>query len=198
MAKLRLPVRVEGEEPVPGKGDPGARLGPVPVPHQSDRFVHHRHARLQFETVRRGRGRTQRHGRARALLPAKGRQPPRPVHRTRLRSVPSSSSFVFLQSTLSPAVRSFLFDDLRSSICAGTYKIDVLYDGKPLRGSPFTCQSFDVDKVVVDTLRSTGVSTVHQPINFQSRFRFSLSTLRRVSHDRCCYPPLPCWRIQRC
>ena len=51
---------------------------------------------------------------------------------------------------------------------AGTYKIDVLYDGKPLRGSPFTCQSFDVNKVTIDNVRSASVS-VHESITFQSK-----------------------------
>ena len=50
---------------------------------------------------------------------------------------------------------------------SGGYRIDVLYDGKPLRGSPFTAQAFDAQKVTVDNVRSASVS-VHEPISFQS------------------------------
>lgn len=51
---------------------------------------------------------------------------------------------------------------------SGAYRIDVLYDGKPLRGSPFTAQAFDAQKVTVDNVRSANVS-VHEPISFQSK-----------------------------
>ncbi len=51
---------------------------------------------------------------------------------------------------------------------SGGYRIDVLYDGKPLRGSPFTAQAYDAQKVTVDNVRSANVS-VHEPISFQSK-----------------------------
>ncbi|XP_046654649.1 filamin-C-like isoform X2 [Daphnia pulicaria] len=53
---------------------------------------------------------------------------------------------------------------------SGGYRIDVLYDGKPLRGSPFTAQAYDAQKVTVDNVRSANVS-VHEPISFQIRKR---------------------------
>ncbi|XP_059352458.1 filamin-B-like isoform X4 [Daphnia carinata] len=53
---------------------------------------------------------------------------------------------------------------------SGGYRIDVLYDGKPLRGSPFTAQAYDAQKVTVDNVRSANVS-VHDPISFQIRKR---------------------------
>jgi len=51
---------------------------------------------------------------------------------------------------------------------SGAYKIDVLYDGKPLRGSPFNAQSYDASRVSVDNVKSTNVS-VHESISFQIR-----------------------------
>lgn len=51
---------------------------------------------------------------------------------------------------------------------SGGYRIDVLYDGKPLRGSPFTTQAYDAQKVTVDNVRSANVS-IHEPISFQSK-----------------------------
>jgi filamin len=50
----------------------------------------------------------------------------------------------------------------------GGYRIDVLYDGKPLRGSPFTCQAYDPSKVSIGNVRNTNVS-VHETISFQSK-----------------------------
>ena len=55
----------------------------------------------------------------------------------------------------------------------GAYKIDVLYDGKPLRGSPFTAQSYDASRVSVDNVKSTNVS-VHESISFQSNLYWSI------------------------
>ena len=50
----------------------------------------------------------------------------------------------------------------------GGYRIDVLYDGKPLRGSPFISQAYDASKVTVENLQNTNIS-VHETISFQSK-----------------------------
>lgn len=51
---------------------------------------------------------------------------------------------------------------------SGAYRVDVLYDGKPLRGSPFTAQAYDAQKVTIDYVRSASVA-IYEPISFQSR-----------------------------
>ena len=52
----------------------------------------------------------------------------------------------------------------------GAYRVDVLNDGKSLRGSPFSCQAYDPTKVEIDNVKSTNV-TVHESITFQSNLR---------------------------
>lgn len=50
----------------------------------------------------------------------------------------------------------------------GTYKIDVLQGAKPVLGSPFYCQAFDVNKIKLQELGSTTVS-VHDRIAFKCK-----------------------------
>lgn len=52
---------------------------------------------------------------------------------------------------------------------SGGYRIEVLYDGKPLRGSPFVAQAHDARKVTIDNVRSANVS-LHEPISFHSKY----------------------------
>ena len=59
---------------------------------------------------------------------------------------------------------------------SGGYRIDVLYDGKPLRGSPFTAQSFDATKVSIDHVRSANIS-IHESISFQSKSNYFRNNL---------------------
>ena len=37
---------------------------------------------------------------------------------------------------------------------AGPYTVEVLHDMKAIRGSPFTCQTYDASKVVIDELKA--------------------------------------------
>lgn len=54
-------------------------------------------------------------------------------------------------------------------ILSGTYKIDVLQGTKPVLGSPFFCQAFDVSKVKLQELGPMTVS-VHDHIVFKSMY----------------------------
>lgn len=48
---------------------------------------------------------------------------------------------------------------------AGSHKVEVLYEGKPVSGSPFVCQVFDASRVVLQKVRSTTFS-VNEKISF--------------------------------
>lgn len=52
---------------------------------------------------------------------------------------------------------------------SGAYRIDVMYDGKPLRGSPFTAQAYDAKKVTIDHVSSANPH-IYETIRFQSKF----------------------------
>ncbi|XP_013775194.1 LOW QUALITY PROTEIN: filamin-A-like [Limulus polyphemus] len=47
----------------------------------------------------------------------------------------------------------------------GSHKIDILYMGKPINGSPYTCQVFDSSKVVIQKIKNTTFS-VNKKISF--------------------------------
>ncbi|XP_064455536.1 filamin-A-like [Ornithodoros turicata] len=48
---------------------------------------------------------------------------------------------------------------------AGSHKVEVLYEGKPIAGSPFMCQVFDANRVVLQKVRTTTFS-VNEKISF--------------------------------
>lgn len=61
-----------------------------------------------------------------------------------------------------------IYSKAKCFILSGTYKIDVLQGAKPVLGSPFFCQAFDVSKVKLQELGPMTVS-VHDHIAFKSK-----------------------------
>lgn len=52
-----------------------------------------------------------------------------------------------------------------SASAAGSHKVEVLYEGRPIPGSPFLCQVFDASRVILQKVRSTTFA-VNEKISF--------------------------------
>lgn len=52
-----------------------------------------------------------------------------------------------------------------NATAAGSHKVEVLYEGRPIPGSPFLCQIFDASRVILQKVRSTTFA-VNEKISF--------------------------------
>lgn len=56
-------------------------------------------------------------------------------------------------------------------VCLGAYSVEVLYDMKPIWGSPFTCQVFDASRVSLDDCNAKQFN-INQKIAVQGLLNF--------------------------
>lgn len=55
----------------------------------------------------------------------------------------------------------------------GNHKIEVLYSGKAIAGSPFSCQVFDASKVALQKIKTTNFA-VGEDISFTCMYRIKI------------------------